>query len=105
MISNGNTHIERSGLADLLAFAVFPGDSGHEKPSPAMFEFAMRKAGCAAEELLHVGDSLADDVAGANASGVTSVWLNRTGAPNETGVTPDYEIADLRELVGLLDSA
>jgi putative hydrolase of the HAD superfamily len=45
-----------------------------------------------------VGDSLANDVAGAQAAGWTGVWLNREGAPTPKAV-PDLMIRSLRELL------
>jgi FMN phosphatase YigB (HAD superfamily) len=54
----------------------------------------------------HIGDSPSFDIAGANAAGLTSVWINRKERvlkPHEA--QPDYTIESLSELVGLLDSA
>ena len=48
--------------------------------------------------MLHVGDSLRSDVAGATDAGVHSVWLNREGAANDTEIRPDYEVAALTEI-------
>jgi len=45
---------------------------------------------------------LASDVQGANAVGAVSVWLNREGVPNTTGIQPDLEVRSLLELVDLL---
>ena len=45
------------------------------------------------------GDNLAADVAGANAAGLTSVWLNRYGAVRDKGdPEPAVEISSLSEL-------
>ena len=45
------------------------------------------------------GDSLAADVAGANAAGLTSVWINRDqGQPHTDDPAPDLEIGSLLEL-------
>jgi FMN phosphatase YigB (HAD superfamily) len=81
---------------------VFSQDVGVEKPDPAIFAVACSQAGCAPAELVHVGDSLATDVAGANAAGAVSVWLNRHGVENRTGIRPDYEIRSLSELAGIV---
>ncbi|MCH7739066.1 MAG: HAD family hydrolase, partial [Chloroflexi bacterium] len=50
-----------------------------------------------------VGDALQTDVAGANAAGATSVWLNRAGVPNDSEVKPDYEIRSLTEVPALVE--
>ena len=38
---------------------------GIEKPDPRLFEIAMKEAGCTKKDLLHIGDSLRNNVAGA----------------------------------------
>ena len=52
--------------------------------------------------ILHVGDSLEQDVAGAGAAGVHTVWLNREGLTNDTGIKADYEISSLTDLPAIL---
>lgn len=85
LISNGNGYPQRCGLEKRLDFVVFSQDCGFEKPDQRIFEVARNLARCARCELLHVGDSLEHDVAGANAAGIQSVWLNRSGRANESG--------------------
>ena len=67
-----------------------------------MFEVACTAVGCAPSEMLHLGDSLATDVAGANGVGAVSVWLNHEGQENRSGVTPDHVIHSLGEVLDLL---
>jgi len=56
---------------------VFSQDYGIEKPDPRLFQIAVEKAGCSIQQLLHVGDSLTNDITGSMAAGIKSVWLNR----------------------------
>jgi len=102
LLSNGNGYPERCGLPDRFDFVVFSQDVGVEKPDPGMFSAACKQAGCDPTELVHVGDSLESDVAGANAVGAISVWLNRDAADNSSGVVPDHEIRSLVELVDIV---
>jgi FMN hydrolase / 5-amino-6-(5-phospho-D-ribitylamino)uracil phosphatase len=88
----------------LFSFVVAAPDVGVSKPDPAIFEHTLRIAGCLREELLHVGDFLDTDIAGANRAGVRSVWLNRTGAPNPGPWRPDVTVQSLDELVQGLDA-
>jgi len=67
-----------------------------------MFHAACKLAGCAPRELMHVGDSIRADVAGANGVGAVSVWLNRDGRENNAGIAPDIEIRSLTELLPML---
>jgi putative hydrolase of the HAD superfamily len=101
MLSNGNSYPERCGLGDRFQFTVFSQDHGVEKPDPRIFEIALAQAGCSRQEFLHVGDSLRDDVAGAKAAGVRSVWLNRAGRENNSGIQANVEIKSLKELVDI----
>ena len=98
LLSNGNNYPEYFGLADRFDFAVYAQDIGIEKPDPRPFQIAAQRAGCNLDQLLHVGDSLETDVAGAQAVGVRAVWLNRDEDPNDTGIEPDHEIQSLTEL-------
>ena len=53
----------------------------------------------------HVGDNLVTDVAGANAAGLTSVWLNRAGAARSAAdAVPALEITTLADLLQHLPS-
>ena len=102
LVSNGNTYPERVGLGDVFSFVLLAVECGIAKPDPRIFELALDQCGCDASQVVHVGDSLPSDVRGANGIGIRSVWLNRDGAANETGITPDHEISDLRELPDIL---
>ena len=98
LLSNGNTYPESCGLDGRFAFVVFSQDVQVEKPDPKIFQITAERAGCDLTEILHVGDSLKNDVMGAKNVGAQSVWLNRDGLPNDTDIRPDYEIASLTEI-------
>ena len=102
LVSNGNTYPERVGLGDIFSFVILAVDCGIAKPDRRIFELALDQCGCDASQVVHVGDSLQSDIAGANGCGIRSVWLNREGAPNGTGIAPDHRISDLRELLDIL---
>ncbi len=102
LLSNGNTYPERCGLEDRFAFVVFSQDVQVEKPDPKIFEITAQRVGCEFTKLLHVGDSLKNDVAGAKNVGASSVWLNREGVRNDTGIQPDYEVTSLTEIPEIL---
>ncbi|WP_433359789.1 HAD family hydrolase [Actinoplanes sp. CA-142083] len=75
---------------------------GAYKPHAAMFRHGLAALGLEAGDVMHVGDSLRADVAGANAAGIRSVWVNRRGLPAAEGAAATYVIADLSELSGHL---
>ena len=90
--------LEQAGLAALVDGVVASAVVGADKPAPALFEAALRMAGCEAAEAVHVGDSPDNDVAGAERAGIRAVLLDRRGAWPETAGS----IASLAELPGLL---
>ena len=58
----------------VLASAVF----GAAKPSPRIFQEALRRAGVKPREAIHIGDSLEDDIRGAEAVGIQSILIDRS---------------------------
>ena len=102
LLSNGNTYPERCGLEDRFTFVVFSQDVQVEKPDPKIFEITAQRAGCEFSQMLHVGDSLKNDVAGAQNVGARTVWLNRDRVPNDTQIQPDYEVVSLSEIPAIL---
>ncbi|MFW5717638.1 MAG: HAD family hydrolase, partial [Spirochaetota bacterium] len=103
LITNGNGYPARCGLPGTFRFVVLSQEVGAAKPAPRMFHAACAEADVSPRELMHVGDSITDDVAGANGVGAVSVWLNRDRARNDTPHVPDFEIESLRELPPLVD--
>ena len=80
------------------AFAI-SGETSVAKPDVAAFTSALEALGVSGKNVWHVGDNLAADVAGANAAGLTSVWLNRYGSVwNEHDPKPRVEISSLSGL-------
>ncbi len=102
ILSNGNSYPERCGLENMFEFVVFSQDYGIEKPDARIFQIAIEKAGCSEGELLHIGDSLEDDVLGAVNAGIRFVWLNRQRVRNHLGIKINYEIPSLSELLQIL---
>jgi 2-haloalkanoic acid dehalogenase type II len=72
------------------------------KPSPRIFEFALRRLNEAPERILHVAFGFKYDLAPAKQVGMTTCWLNRTGEPMPEGVEPDFVLTDFRQLPQLV---
>jgi putative hydrolase of the HAD superfamily len=89
--------IERHGFGpDVVDTVVLCGDVGFRKPHAAIFRACLERLGSVPEEAVFVGDSLASDVAGAQAVGCRPIWLCRGAGPMPPeGVA---RICDLREL-------
>ena len=104
LVSNGNSYPERSGLGNRFAFAVFAQDHGVQKPDRRFYEIVLAIAGVAAREVIHVGDSLINDVGGAQALGMRTVWLNRGNLPLDAPPRPDAVITTLTDLPAVLQA-
>jgi len=102
ILSNGNSYPERCGLEGIFQFVVFSQDYGVEKPNSKIFQIALEKAGCSRQQLLHVGDSLQEDVVGAINADIRCVWLNRKQVKSILNLKIDYEISSLLELPEIL---
>jgi HAD superfamily hydrolase (TIGR01450 family) len=55
------------------------------KPHRPIFDMALERLGCRADEAAMVGDSLATDVAGGRAAGMLAVWLDAAGDADGEG--------------------
>jgi 2-haloalkanoic acid dehalogenase type II len=104
-LTNGNADVQRIGIAHLFDFALTAADVGASKPDPALFHAARRRAGLPADAMVHVGDDMTRDVAGAKAAGWRAVLIDRgVAAPSDPrpDVEPDAVITTLAELPGVL---
>jgi len=72
------------------------------KPDARIFQEALGSLGLPAESVLHVGDSLEADVAGAAALGMRTAWVRRRGGAPPPGVRPDHVLPTLDGVLDLL---
>jgi len=101
-LSNGNADVGQVGLGQQFDFSLNAISGGEPKPAVKMFLRAAELAGCMPTEMIHVGDDLASDVAGAAAAGFFTVWLNRSGDSDSLNFA-DFEIRSLQELPALIN--
>ena len=85
---------------DLHPAGIICGDMARAyKPHRELFEKALEVSGCKAEEVIHVGDSVASDVKGAQSAGIRPILLDRTGTKTVPGVTVIQSLAELTEIL------
>lgn len=73
------------------------------KPHRGIFEYAARLMGAAPQRCVHVGDSLHSDINGAQALGMTTVWVQRDRRISDIGTCrPDHTVRSLAELERVL---
>ena len=68
--------LEHLGFAPYISHIVTSQEAGFEKPHPEVMALCIRKAGCAPEECVFVGDTFKKDVQGALDAGMHAVWYN-----------------------------
>ncbi len=74
------------------------------KPDPAIFSRALAQAGCTPGQTYFVGDSLQQDIAGANRAGMRSVliWSRTDTDPPDSPAVPRHVIRDIPELLDIV---
>ncbi|MEO0769816.1 MAG: HAD-IA family hydrolase [Cyanobacteria bacterium J06649_4] len=81
IISNFDSRLYRVlsvlGLADYFKSVTISTEVGAAKPSAKIFQAALAKHACGAHEAWHIGDSEAEDYAGAQALGMRAILLAR----------------------------
>lgn len=107
VITNGSIFsqhpkLKATQMDEWVDHIIVGGEEPEEKPAASIFQKALNLVDIKPEEALHIGDSLAADIAGANNMGILSVWVNATGASNPTEITPNFEIRETVELKEIL---
>jgi len=93
----------RHGIARAFDTVVISEGLGLRKPHPAVARAGLRGLGLAAGEALLVGDTYAEDVAGAHAAGLDAAWIDARGQGVPDGAAPPrYVLRALPELAVLL---
>ena len=110
IISNGFKEVQyykfsHSGLQDCFAHLLVSEEVGVNKPQPEIFRCALELNGVTADEALMIGDSLTSDIAGAQAAGIDSLWIQRNHHSPITTLQspiPTYAVTDIREIRQLI---
>jgi len=91
--------LDRCGLMSLLDDVVSSAQAGSSKPSPDPFLLALELAGCEAEQAIHVGDTLEEDVVGAQGVGVRPLLLDRDSSVSDSELPDGLKvISSLEEI-------
>ncbi|WP_158071942.1 HAD family hydrolase [Kitasatospora sp. CB01950] len=112
IVSNGGTlpqleKIRLTGLAAMVDGWVISEEARCVKPDPLIFEIAARRCGFRptgdwTAQTWMVGDYGPSDIAGAEATGLRSVWLHHGRPWAERGYRPTVSAPDLPEAVRLV---
>lgn len=102
MVTNGDPEMQRpklesTGLDSYFETVVYAGYDAPAKPDPEPFHMALQAIGGSADQAAYVGNDPRDDVGGAAAAGLESVWL-RNGSTAVPESEPSYTIEVLSDL-------
>lgn len=94
-------HLELTGLLPYFPHRLYSSEIGYRKPHPYIFEMALRRAGAAPQEAVFVGDSVRNDILGAQRVGMLGI-LRDPSAESRTHHIADHVIRNMGELYQIL---
>ena len=102
IISNGfkETTLIKMDLSKLNPYftnVIISEDAGVNKPDPAIFDYALQKAGASKEESIMIGDSIEADIRGAQDYGIKAIFFNPLQKEKPADV--EWQITHLEELM------
>lgn len=97
--------LDVAGIAHLFDSILSSEQAQSCKPHSLIYQIALKRAGCDPQEALFVGDTLRQDIAGANAAGMLSalIWHREDREPPADGAQPTHIIRAIPEILPLLD--
>lgn len=106
LITNGPSEIQRGKinrfcLSGYFDFCLIEGEVGYGKPDTRVFEMALEKLKCSADEVWMVGDNLVWDVEAPQRIGIYAIWNNfrKEQLPKGSTIIPDRIIHSIAQLL------
>ena len=93
---------DRLGIGKYFDSRVFSDEVGIRKPDPRIFDVALSEMRLPPDRVVHVGDDVTADIAGAKAHGMRAIWFNTGFWRGARADTADAEVADHTELPAIL---
>ncbi len=90
------------GLTGAFDFTLSAGQAASWKPDPAIFQAAVRHAGCTPAQAVYVGDNYYADVLGARAAGLVPILIDPHGVFPNPGCAVIATLADLEPTLAAL---
>lgn len=97
--------LDYCGLAPFVDALIASEDVGVSKPERGIFDIALQRLGVSADDAVMVGDSWANDVAGAVSAGIGAIWFNpdrKPAPPTPPGVPEIHSLAPPGDILPLL---
>lgn len=99
--------VRHLGLSDRIQSLTISGEIGVRKPNLEIFEVACERADVLPRAAVYVGDTIQNDIVGANRAGMTSIFINRKSdepIPKTADEQPDYTISSLHDVLSCLEN-
>jgi putative hydrolase of the HAD superfamily len=91
--------LEHYGLVECFEHIIVSSEVGCEKPDPAIFDLAMRRARVSPGQCLYVGDNYYVDTVGARGAGMQCLIVNRFGTLGVEEIRDQLFIPDVSRIV------
>ena len=93
---------DRLGVGDFFDARLFSDEVGVRKPEAGIFDAALSKLRLPPERVVHIGDDVTADIAGAKAHGMRAIWFNTGFWRDASTDKADAEMADHADLPAIL---
>lgn len=81
VLTNGNADVRRLDIGEYFSHFHSSASANSSKPDAQIFHAALDDAGVSPNQTVHIGDNWVDDIQGAAAVGMHTIWVNFSGAP------------------------
>jgi putative hydrolase of the HAD superfamily len=107
ILSNGfrevqSLKLQNAGLAPYFEKLILSEDAKAQKPSKAIFDYALINTNSRRKESLMIGDAISTDIEGAYHSDIDQLWFNPNNLPAPNDFTPTYTVHSLKEICDIL---
>jgi HAD superfamily hydrolase (TIGR01662 family) len=93
-------------LHEHLDVLVISEEAGVSKPNARIYEIALERANAKAHETVMIGDAWENDIVGAQALGIRTIWYNCYGTQNPDSRVPEISsFEDSESILSLLEEA
>lgn len=97
--------VRHLGLSERIRSLTISGEIGIRKPNLEIFKVACERADVLPKEAVYIGDTIQNDIVGANRAGMTSIFINRKSEvliPESADEQPDYTVSSLHDVSSCL---
>jgi len=99
-----NRLLEKHGLSKFFDVIIISAAINKRKPSPKIFDEALKRLCTRASEAVFVGDTMDADIKGAKNIGMKAILIGRRPQEKIENVFPDQTIKNLSELLATLET-